>query len=176
MEQTEYVVLVDEQDNETGVMEKLQAHREELLHRAFSVFIFNSKNELLLQQRAAGKYHSAGLWTNACCSHPRPGENTKDAAIRRLKEEMGISCELKEAFSFIYKAELEHGLTEYEFDHVFTGVTDALPAPDTSEVADWKYVKPEELEAELKKYPEQYTAWFRICMENQYSELLNTNE
>src|SRR3954471_20885356 len=113
----EYVVLTDGQDNEMGVMEKLQAHKDGRLHRALSVFIFNSKGELLLQQRAAGKYHSAGLWTNTCCSHPRQGETVYDAANRRLYEEMGLQCNLRQAFSFVYKSHLDHGLTEHEYDH-----------------------------------------------------------
>lgn len=122
----EYVVLVDEQDKETGTMEKLQAHLNGRLHRAVSVFLFNSKGELLLQQRASGKYHSANLWTNTCCSHPRPGESAYDAANRRLYEEMGLACELSEVFSFIYKAHLGNNLTEHEFDHVFVGTNDNI--------------------------------------------------
>ncbi len=160
----EYVVLVDEQDIETGVMEKIQAHHEGRLHRAVSVFIFNSKNELLLQQRAATKYHSPGLWTNTCCSHPRPGETAGKAAIRRLHEEMGLNGNLTETFTFVYKAQFDNGLTEHEFDHVFIGVTDDLPAPNNSEVADWKYMNIARLEADIKKRPEQYTEWFKICM------------
>ena len=167
----ESVILVDEQDNETGVMEKLQAHVEGKLHRAISVFIFNSKKELLLQQRAEGKYHSANLWTNTCCSHPRPGENVYDAAMRRLKEEMGLVCGLKEAFSFVYKAHLDNELTEYEFDYVFTGVTDAVPVPDTGEIADWKYMSIEALETDIKANPGNYTEWFKICMEDWRKEL-----
>jgi len=164
MNSMEHVVLVDEQDIETGVMEKIQAHREGSLHRAVSVFIFNSENELLLQQRAATKYHSAGLWTNTCCSHPRPGEAAGEAAIRRLHEEMGLSYNLREAFTFIYKAQFDNGLTEHEFDHVFIGITDEAPVPDKTEVADWKYMNPARLEADIKNRPEQYTEWFKICM------------
>ena len=167
----EYVVLVDEQDNETGTKEKLQAHVDGDLHRAISVFIFNSKHELLLQQRAAGKYHSAGLWTNTCCSHPRPGEATEDAAHRRLMEEMGMQAPLKEVFSFVYKASLEHGLTEYEFDHVFTGYSDAAPLPDVTEAGAWKYIELDELETEIKNHPEQYTEWFKICLKDWKDEL-----
>src|ERR1700740_2951379 len=122
--QMEYVILVNEQDEETGSMEKMQAHVEARLHRAFSVFVFNSLDKLLLQRRAKGKYHSPGLWTNTCCSHPRPGEKTIDAAKRRLMEEMGFECELHPAFSFIYKAELDNNLTEHEFDHVYFGLHD----------------------------------------------------
>jgi len=123
----ELVVLVDENDNEIGVEEKINAHRKGLLHRAFSIFVFNSKNELLLQKRAADKYHSGGLWSNTCCSHPRPGENLKDAAHRRLQEEMGFDCSLREVFSFLYKKSFDNGLTEHELDHVFFGKFDGIP-------------------------------------------------
>jgi isopentenyl-diphosphate delta-isomerase len=167
----EYVVLVDEQDKEIGTMEKLQAHVEGRLHRAVSVFIFNTKGELLLQQRAEGKYHSAGLLTNTCCSHPRPGEGIHDAAVRRLQEEMGITCQLKEVFSFTYKAYLDHNLTEHEFDHVFTGITDAIPKPDKSEAGGWKYMSMEQLEEEIKTNPEQFTEWFKICVKDWKKEL-----
>ena len=168
----EYVVLVDGQDKETGTMEKLQAHVEGLLHRAISVFIFNTKGELLLQQRAMDKYHSAGLWTNACCSHPRPGEDPMAAAHRRLMEEMGMDCELTEIFSFTYKAHLDHNLTEYEFDHVFKGTTDELPQHNTDEVAGWKYISPEELTKDISKRPEAYTEWFKICIKEHMAKLL----
>jgi isopentenyl-diphosphate delta-isomerase len=167
----EQVVLVDEQDNEIGVMEKLQAHVEGRLHRAFSVFICNTQGELLLQQRAAGKYHSASLWTNTCCSHPRPGEGVTDAAHRRLKEEMGLSCELKEAFSFVYKVRFDNNLTEHEFDHVFTGISDTVPIPDTNEVGDWKYVHPDAINEDLAAHPEKYTEWFRICFLEWHDQL-----
>ena len=160
----EYVVLVDEKDKEIGTLEKLQAHMVGKLHRAISVFLFNSKGEFLLQRRALSKYHSAGLWTNTCCSHPRPGEDTADAAKRRLKEEMGMTCELNEVHSFIYRAEFENGLMEHEFDHVFTGVSDLKPIPDSAEVGEWKYISKEELFRDLSVHPEDYTAWFRICM------------
>jgi isopentenyl-diphosphate Delta-isomerase len=169
----EQVVLVNENDNETGVREKLQAHIEGLLHRAISVFIFNTKGELLLHQRAADKYHSANLWTNTCCSHPRPGEDVHDAAIRRLREEMGLSCEIKKAFAFVYKAHLENDLTEYEYDHVFTGVSDDLPVPDRSEVAAWKYLSWEKLENEIESDPASFTEWFKICVQEHKKELFN---
>ena len=169
----EQVILVDGQDNETGVMEKLQAHIEGRLHRAISVFIFNSKGELLLQQRAEGKYHSANLWTNTCCSHPRPGEPVQDAAVRRLFEEMGLRCELKEVFSFVYKAQLDHNLTEYEFDHVFVGTCDDLPKPDVTEVAAWMYIKPDTLIKDTGEYPDKYTAWFSICLQDWTNELFD---
>jgi isopentenyl-diphosphate delta-isomerase len=160
----EYVLLVDEQDNEIGVMEKLQAHQEALLHRAISIFVFNDQNELLLQQRAAEKYHSPLLWTNTCCSHPRPGELLLDAAYRRLREEMNMECALSFEFSFTYKAVLEDGLTEHEFDHVFFGHSNRLPVPNPEEVADWKYLSLEQIDAEILARPEAYTAWFKIML------------
>ncbi len=169
----EQVVLVDENDTETGVMEKLQAHLEGRLHRAISVFIFNTKGELLLQQRADDKYHSANLWTNTCCSHPRPGEIVIDAANRRLFEEMGMECKLKESFSFIYKAKLDSGLIEYEYDHVFTGVTEQIPAPNSKEVASWKYVSREQLQNDMRKLPESFTEWIKICLHEYHKELFN---
>ena len=168
---TEYVILVDEEDNEIGTMEKMQAHKEGRLHRAISVFIFNSKKDLLLQKRADGKYHSPGLWTNTCCSHPRAGENPKQAAIRRLTEEMQLSCPLKFAFSFIYNAKLENGLIEHEFDHVFTGLADRPPKPDEKEVGGWRYISIDKLDAELRAKPEQFTEWFRICCDKYFFEL-----
>jgi len=160
---TEFVVLVDEHDRETGIMEKQEAHLKGVLHRAMSVFIFNSKGELLLQQRADGKYHSANLWTNTCCSHPRQGEKVHDAAIRRLHEEMGLRCALKEVFSFVYKAKLDRQLSEHEYDHVFIGMTDDTPSPDSVEVAAWRYISPDQLAMEIKLSPENFTAWFKIC-------------
>ena len=160
----EYVLLVDEQDNQIGVMEKMQAHQEALLHRAISVFIFNDKNEMLLQQRAAEKYHSPLLWTNACCSHPRPGEVLIDTAHRRLKEEMNMACNLSHQFSFIYKAVLEHGMTEHEYDHVFFGVSNAVPEPNPAEVADWKYMRIEAIEKDIQLNPESYTIWFKLML------------
>ena len=167
----EYVILVDEQDKETGTMEKLQAHAEGLLHRAISVFVFNTNGELLLQQRALDKYHSAGLWTNTCCSHPRPGESLADAAHRRLQEEMGMNCELDEAFSFTYKAELEHGLTEHELDHVFTGITDAHPLLNPTEAAAWRYMRINELQHDIAEQPGVYTEWFKICIKEHIAGL-----
>lgn len=160
----EYVLLVDEQDNQIGVMEKMQAHKEALLHRAISVFIFNDKNEMLLQQRAAEKYHSPLLWTNACCSHPRPGEVLIDTAHRRLKEEMNMACNLSHQFSFIYKAVLEQGLTEHEYDHVFFGISNAVPEPNPAEVADWKYMHIADIEKDIQLNPESYTIWFKLML------------
>ena len=167
----EQVVLVDEHDKEIGTMEKLQAHLEGKLHRAISVFIFNSKAELLLQQRADGKYHSGSLWTNTCCSHPRPGELPMNAASRRLYEEMGIKCPITEVFSFVYKAKLDHKITEYEFDHVFIGMSDELPAPDPAEVSGWKYMDTAVLAKEIKEQPALYTEWFKICINQWHIKL-----
>ncbi|MCX2451506.1 isopentenyl-diphosphate Delta-isomerase [Pedobacter sp. PLR] len=161
----EEVILVDENDNPIGTMPKLEAHLEGKFHRAFSVFVFNSAGELLLQQRAFDKYHSAGKWTNTCCSHPRPGELTADAANRRLKEEMGMACELSPVFSFSYRAELENGLIENEYDHVYFGRTDILPVPNPQEVADFKYITMEALELSLVHDPTVYTEWFKICFD-----------
>ena len=163
----EYVILVDEADRELGVMEKLEAHQKGLLHRAISVVVFNSKGEMLLQQRALTKYHSGGLWTNACCSHPRKGETNLEAAERRLVEEMGIKLELKEVGSFVYRATLDKNLVEHELDHVFSGVFDGDPAPDPSEAMAWKYVPIAELKSELKSKPELYTEWFKIMWQTE---------
>lgn len=161
----ELVVLVDEKDTPIGLMEKMEAHRKGALHRAFSVFIFNSQGELLLQQRALDKYHSGGKWTNTCCSHPRDGESTLDAAKRRLDEEMGLSCDLEYRFHFQYKATFENGLTEHEIDHVFFGYTDSVPQLNSQEVADYRYVSLPELQQSIKNQPERYTPWFKICFD-----------
>lgn len=161
----EFVILVDEQDNAIGTMEKQQAHVEGVLHRAFSIFIFNSEKKLLLQKRASTKYHCAGLWTNTCCSHPRENETVLEAANRRLQEEMGMSCDLNSIFSFVYKAEFENGLTEHEFDHVFFGQSDETPSLNLEEVEDFRYVGMEELQAEIKERPESFTPWFLIALD-----------
>lgn len=158
----EEVILVNEQDQQIGIMEKMAAHIVPRLHRAFSIFLFNSKGELLLQQRALTKYHSPGLWTNTCCSHPRNGESLEQATTRRLKEEMGITCDMHEVFTFIYKASVGLGLTEHEFDHVWFGQCDDTPVINTDEVASWKYMNLDELSEDLKNHPEQYTEWFKI--------------
>lgn len=158
------VILVDEQDNAVGTMAKLEVHQKALLHRAFSVFIFNSNNEMLIQQRAFTKYHSPGLWTNACCSHPRPGEETQAAANRRLLEELGFSTSLQKAFAFTYKAAFDNGLTEHEFDHVFTGQYDGTIVPDPAEVCDFKYIPIPMLQADVNLNPDQYTEWFKIAL------------
>ncbi len=167
----EQVVLVDEQDKETGVMEKLQAHVEGRLHRAISVFVFNSKNELLLQQRAAGKYHSANLWTNTCCSHPRPGEDTLTAAHRRLKEEMGMACELNEKFSFIYQTPFDNGLSEHELDFVFTGIFNGTPRINASEVAAFRWISLPDLEQEIAEHPQRFTIWFKLILKEYLEHL-----
>jgi isopentenyl-diphosphate delta-isomerase len=160
---SENVVLVNEQDQVLGTMPKMEAHTEGKLHRAFSVFVFNSEGELLLQQRAADKYHSGSKWSNTCCSHPRPDEDTLVAAHRRLFEEMGLKCELNEAFSFIYKVEIDEGLIEHEYDHVYLGVSDAIPVPDPNEVAAYTYQNMSELEEKLISEPDQYSEWLKIC-------------
>lgn len=159
----EQVILVDEQDQELGCMEKMAAHQQAHLHRAFSIFVFNEKKELLLQQRAHAKYHSAGLWTNTCCSHPRPGEVTAQAASRRLSEELGFSTDLEKAFDFIYKANFANGLTEYEFDHVYIGQYQGVLQPNLEEVANWVYMPLSAIEQDLAKHPEKYTVWFQIA-------------
>lgn len=158
-----HVILVNEQDEPIGTMEKLEAHRQAVLHRAFSVFIFNEKGEMLLQQRALGKYHSAGLWTNACCSHPIPGESTPDAASRRLREELGFTTRLHKIFDFTYQVAFDNGLTEYEYDHVFTGVYDSEIAPDPEEVKDYCYRDLSSIRRSLQTHPEHYTAWFHLA-------------
>ena len=160
----EQVILVNEADEPVGLMEKMAAHEQGHLHRAFSVFIFNAHGETLLQQRAFSKYHSGGLWTNTCCSHPRPGESNLDAANRRLQEEMGISAGLEEQFWFIYRAELDKGLTEHELDHVFTGHFDGEPKPNPDEVAGWKWMSMEDFQADVEQNPDRYTAWFKIIL------------
>ena len=160
---SEEVILVDAEDNVIGKMNKMDAHIAGKLHRAFSVFIFNNKGELLLQQRAIDKYHSGGKWTNTCCSHPRPGEDTLDAAHRRLKEEMGMECELQYAFNFTYHAELLDGIQEHEYDHVYFGTSDELPLPDATEVSAFRYITMEELAKDIKRHPDLYTEWLKIC-------------
>ena len=160
------VVLVDREDRVTGTLEKLEAHRQGALHRAISVFVFNSKGELLLQRRATGKYHSEGLWTNTCCSHPFPGEQTPDAARRRVREEMGLSIDPEFSHSFVYKGHLDNGLTEFEFDHVFTAVTDDAPDPDPAEASEWKYITMQALRREVRSNPSEYTLWLKIILDD----------
>ena len=167
----EKVILVDKNDNQVGLMPKIEAHEKGVLHRAFSIFIFNSKYELLLQKRASSKYHSGGLWTNTCCSHPREGEDTLDAANRRLDEEMGIKTSLRKVYNFIYKAELDNQLTEHEFDHVFYGVCDNDPILNKDEAEDFKWVDMETLNNDIMKNEDNYTVWFKIAFEYFYNYL-----
>ena len=159
----EQVILVDVDDCEIGLMEKMEAHKQAVLHRAFSVFLFNTQGKMLLQQRALTKYHSAGLWTNTCCSHPRPGETLENAVSRRLMEEMGITAKVSKAFDFIYQAALPDHLNEHEFDHVFIGNFDDEVRPNHLEVANFVYQSMEEIAANLHSYPEKYTVWFKIA-------------
>jgi isopentenyl-diphosphate Delta-isomerase len=170
-DKNEFVILVDKDNNELGVMEKQEAHEKAALHRAFSVFIFNEQDELLLQQRALNKYHSAGLWTNTCCSHPRAGEVTANAAKRRLKEEMGIETFLEEKFSFIYLASFENGLTEHEFDFVFTGKFNGIPKINPTEVASYKWITLDSLIKDVAERPSVYTSWFKIILKEYLQHL-----
>mgnify|MGYP001481113280 FL=1 len=171
----EKVILVDENDTQVGLMPKLEAHQKGLLHRAFSVFIFNSNHQLLLQKRAVSKYHSGGLWTNTCCSHPREGEETINAANRRLIEEMGIKTNLRKVFDFIYKAELDNELTENEFDHVFYGLYNEDPIINTEEADDFKWVDLETLNNDITVNGQNYTVWFKIAFDYFYKYLNNDN-
>ena len=164
MTELEEVILVNDQDVAIGSMEKMEAHRQGVLHRAFSVFIFNRHGELMLQQRAAHKYHSGSLWTNTCCSHPRDGESTEEAAHRRLIEEMGFDCPLKWRFHFTYKALLDQDLTEHELDHVFTGVYEGPTDLNPEEVMDLRFISPAQLQKELEEAPETFTEWFKIAV------------
>jgi len=158
------VILVDSNDNEIGVMEKMEAHSKGMLHRAFSVFIFNSKGELLLQKRASSKYHSKDLWTNTCCSHPAPNDKIENSVHERLKFEMGIDAPLKELFSFTYKSELGNDLTEHEFDHIFVGVTDEKPKLNSEEASESKWVDLITLKKDVQQNADQYTSWFKLLI------------
>ncbi|WP_298767382.1 isopentenyl-diphosphate Delta-isomerase [uncultured Polaribacter sp.] len=171
----ENVILVDTNDEPLGLMEKIEAHEKALLHRAFSVFIFNDKGELMLQQRAAGKYHSPLLWTNTCCSHQRDGESNIAAGKRRLMEEMGFTAELKEVFSFIYKAPFDNGLTEHELDHVMVGFYNDAPVVNREEVEAYKWMSLENVKKDIEDKPELYTAWFKIIFEKSYEKIANYN-
>lgn len=161
----EFVVLVDEQDKEVGVMEKLEAHQKGVLHRAFSVFLFNDEGKMLLQRRALNKYHSAGLWTNACCSHPRPDEKTLDAANRRLMEEMGLTAELALKTSFIYKTKFDNDLTEHELDYIFVGKCNDEPKINREEVHEFNWLNVNSIHTAIEKHPDDFTSWFKIAME-----------
>ncbi len=161
----ETLILVDEHDQQIGTAEKMDAHRRGVLHRAFSIFVFNSRGELMLQNRAKTKYHSGGLWTNTCCGHPRDGEALEAAAHRRLGEEMGFDCDVREVTTFIYQVALDHGLTEHEYLHVFVGIFDGEPHINPEEADGWKWITPASLVADVALCPEAYTHWFKICLE-----------
>ena len=161
----ETVILVDDHDSPLGEMEKMEAHRLGKLHRAFSIFVFNSKGEMLIHQRALSKYHSGGLWTNACCSHPRPGEAVEAAAHRKLQQEMGFDCPLKWKFAFVYHVPLDKGLQEHEYDHVFLGTFNSVPKLNPEEAAAYKWIAPDALEKDVKARPAHYTEWFKIALE-----------
>ncbi len=167
----EYVILVNDLDEQIGLMPKLEAHEKAVLHRAFSVFIFNGKNELMLQQRALNKYHSPGLWTNTCCSHQRDGENNIEAGKRRLMEEMGFVVELQETISFIYKAPFDNGLTEHELDHILIGSFEDEPNINLDEVAYWKWMPLEDVKSDIDQNPHLYTAWFKVIFDKYYQHL-----
>ncbi len=167
----ELVILVNEKDEKIGLMPKQEAHEKAVLHRAFSVFIFNDRDELMLQQRALSKYHSPGLWTNTCCSHQRDGETSIEAGKRRLFEEMGFSTELIQKTSFIYKAPFDNGLTEHEFDHVLVGKYNDDPVINPEEVANWKWMPLEDVREDIARHPERYTAWFKIIFDKFYQYL-----
>lgn len=170
----EEVILVNQENEQIGTMPKMEAHEKALLHRAFSVFIVNDVGEIMLQQRAASKYHSPLLWTNTCCSHQRVGESNIDAGKRRLQEEMGFDAELKELFSFIYKAPFDNGLTEHEYDHVMIGNFNTEPKINPEEVEAWKWMSPELVKKDIANNPKEYTVWFKIIFEKFYQHLFNT--
>lgn len=163
----EEVILVDDQDNAIGTMEKLEAHQKGVLHRAFSILVFNSNGELLLQKRSKTKYHSAGLWTNTCCSHPQPGESMADATRRKLKQEMGIDLQPEFAYKFIYKAALDSDLIEYEYDHVFVATFNGIPVINTNEVEDWRFESIDSIRKEISINPELYTYWFWLILSHE---------
>lgn len=167
----EQVILVNEKDEPVGLMPKLEAHEKAVLHRAFSVFIMNDRGETMLQQRAGDKYHSPSLWSNSCCSHQRKGESNVEAGKRRLLEEMGFETELRELFSFIYKAPFDNGLTEHELDHVMIGFYDDDPKINPMEVADWKWMHPGDIKKDIGEHPERYTEWFKIIFDRFYDHI-----
>ena len=167
----EKVILVNEKDEQIGLMPKLEAHKKAVLHRAFSVFIFNNNNELMLQQRALDKYHSPGLWTNTCCSHQRNGETNIEAGKRRLQEEMGFIVDLQESISFIYKAPFDNGLTEHEYDHVLLGKYNNEPIINIDEVASWKWMPLEDVKVDISLRPELYTEWFKVIFDKFYEHI-----
>jgi isopentenyl-diphosphate delta-isomerase len=167
----EKVILVNQKDEPIGLMPKMEAHEKGLLHRAFSVFIFNKKNELMLQQRALSKYHSPGLWTNTCCSHQREGETNIEAGKRRLKEEMGFTAELEDTISFIYKAPFDNGLTEHEFDHILVGNYNEEPLLNPEEAEAWKWMELDEVAKDMENNPSIYTEWFKIIFDKYYQTI-----
>ncbi|WP_370476773.1 isopentenyl-diphosphate Delta-isomerase [Tamlana flava] len=167
----EKVILVNENDEQIGLMPKLEAHEKALLHRAFSVFVFNEQDELMLQQRAWDKYHSPGLWTNTCCSHQREGETNIEAGKRRLQEEMGFVVDLQESISFIYKAPFDNGLTEHEYDHILLGKYNGEPAINPDEVANWKWMPLEAVKDDISSNPDLYTAWFKVIFDKFYQHI-----
>lgn len=167
----EQVILVNEKDEQLGLMSKMEAHEKAMLHRAFSVFIFNKKGELLLQQRAKEKYHSPLLWTNTCCSHQRDGETNLQAGKRRLREEMGFDCDLKEVFWFVYKAPFDNGLTEHELDHVMVGYYDKDPVINREEVESFQWMTLEDVKKDINEFPEKYTEWFKIIFKESFDKL-----
>ncbi|MFD2823227.1 isopentenyl-diphosphate Delta-isomerase [Lacinutrix iliipiscaria] len=172
----EQVILVNENNEQIGLMPKLEAHEKAVLHRAFSVFVFNDANELMLQQRAHHKYHSPGLWTNTCCSHQRDGESNIEAGKRRLQEEMGFVTQLEESISFIYKAPFDNGLTEHEYDHILIGRYNDAPIINVEEVEDWKWMPLEAVKKEIESQPELYTAWFKIIFDKFYLHINITQD
>jgi len=171
----EKVILVNENDEQIGLMPKLEAHQKAVLHRAFSVFIFNAENELMLQKRASHKYHSPSLWTNTCCSHQRHGETNIEAGMRRLQDEMGFVADLEETISFIYKAPFDNGLTEHEFDHVMIGYYNDEPRINLDEVSDWKWMPLEDVKVDITLNPSLYTEWFIIIFDKFY-EYINISK
>lgn len=170
-EKEEQVILVNEKNEQIGLMPKMEAHEKALLHRAFSVFVFNDNNELMIQQRAAHKYHSPLLWTNTCCSHQREGESNIEAGKRRLQEEMGFTTDLEESISFIYKAPFDNGLTEHEFDHILIGHYNEEPNINPDEVASWKWMSLEAVKADISQHPSLYTEWFKIIFDKFYKHI-----
>ena len=173
---TAKVILVNAQDEEVGIMEKMEAHRRGVLHRALSVLLFNSKGEILLQKRSASKYHSAGLWTNTCCSHPKPNELIEVAVARRLQEEMGIKAECTFTFKFVYEKDMDNDLIEHEFDHVFTGLFDGFPVINLEEVEDWRFISMGNLKEEIARHPERFTFWFKLIIDHPKFLQLGVNE
>jgi isopentenyl-diphosphate delta-isomerase len=171
---SEYVIVVDDGDREVGRAEKLLAHLTARLHRAVSVFVFDADGRMLLQRRAGAKYHSAGLWSNTCCGHPRPGESAVDAAQRRLQEEMGFSCTLTRVCTVRYHLDVGGGLAEHEYDHVFVGLFDGSPAPDPDEVHDWRWIDRTSLRRALEHEPAQFTPWFSVVLEQLETSLSDT--